>query len=85
MSASLHARDLRVTRGLAVILDEISLTLAPGHRVGIIGPNGVGKSTLLHSLAGDVRLERGSVTTMPPTAAIDRLHRTPNRGRRGDG
>ncbi len=81
-ATSLHARDLRVTRGLAVILDEVSLTLAPGHRVGIIGPNGVGKSTLLHALAGDVRLERGSVTTMPPNAAIGYLAQ--ERSRRPD-
>ena len=82
MYATLSARDLRVTRGLAVILDEVSLTLAPGHRVGIIGPNGVGKSTLLHALAGDVRLERGSVTTMPPAAAIGYLAQ--ERSRRPD-
>ncbi len=82
MSATLSARDLRVTRGLAVILDEVSLTLAPGHRVGIIGPNGVGKSTLLHALAGDVRLDRGSVTTMPPAAAIGYLAQ--ERSRRPD-
>ena len=82
MPATLSARDLRVTRGLAVILDEVSLTLAPGHRVGIIGPNGVGKSTLLHALAGDVRLERGAVTTMPPTAAIGYLAQ--ERSRRSD-
>ena len=41
------------------ILDAVDLTVAPGHRIGIVGPNGVGKSTLLRVLAGQ----------LPPTAA----------------
>ncbi len=73
MSASLHARDLRVTRGPAVVLDGVSMSLVPGRRVGIVGPNGVGKSTLLDALAGRIRLERGTVTTMPPDAAVGYL------------
>ena len=73
MSATLIARDLRVTRGRAVILDGVDVQLAPGHRVGIVGPNGVGKTTLLGTLAGMVAAERGTVATMPPSANIGLL------------
>jgi lipopolysaccharide transport system ATP-binding protein len=39
-------------RGLATLLDGISLELHPGDRLGVIGANGAGKSTFLRLLAG---------------------------------
>jgi len=45
-----------------VALDGVSLTLAPGDFAVVIGSNGAGKSTLLNALAGEVRLDAGSVT-----------------------
>lgn len=42
----------RTRRGIVTILDDISLTLMPGERLGVIGANGAGKSTLLRVLAG---------------------------------
>ena len=35
-----------------VVLNHVSLTVASGAKVGVIGPNGVGKSTLLRIMAG---------------------------------
>nr|WP_030774401.1 MULTISPECIES: ATP-binding cassette domain-containing protein [unclassified Streptomyces] len=46
-------------------LAPLSLTLAPGERLLVTGPNGVGKSTLLHLLAGRPEPARGSVRTPP--------------------
>ncbi|MFT6391104.1 MAG: ATPase subunit of ABC transporter with duplicated ATPase domains, partial [Ilumatobacter sp.] len=54
MSASLIARQLTVTRGALTVLSNVDLTLAPGHRIGVVGPNGIGKSTLLQALAGQI-------------------------------
>ena len=79
MAASLIARQLTVVRGPLVVLDAVDLTLSPGHRVGLIGPNGVGKSTLLGALAGDVALDRGSVAVAPRTANIGLLPQEPTR------
>jgi ATPase subunit of ABC transporter with duplicated ATPase domains len=79
MAASLIARSLTVVRGPLVVLDAVDLTLAQGHRVGLVGPNGVGKSTLLRALAGDVEPDAGSVTRTPPTAAVGLLPQEPER------
>ena len=79
MPASLIARSLTVVRGPFVVLDDIDLTLAPGHRVGLVGPNGVGKSTLLGALAGRVELDQGSVDLAPRTANVGLLPQEPER------
>lgn len=59
--------------GLATILDDVDLTLAPGWRVGLVGPNGVGKSTLLRVLSHQLAPDSGSVTTAPPNAIVGYL------------
>lgn len=59
---ALLAHDLVRTFGARRVLDGVSLTASPGHRVGLIGENGVGKSTLLRLLAGADEPESGSVT-----------------------
>ena len=38
--------------GRQLILDDVSLAVNPRNRVGVVGPNGIGKSTLLRILAG---------------------------------
>ena len=73
MAASLVTRQLTVTRGPRIVLDAIDLTLGPGHRVGLVGPNGVGKSTLLQALAGRVLPDSGSVVPIPGTATVGLL------------
>jgi len=72
-AAPLRARDLTVTRGPLVVLDGVDLVVAAGERIGVVGPNGVGKSTLLQALAGLVPLERGRVERTPPTATVGYL------------
>ncbi|WP_433537972.1 ATP-binding cassette domain-containing protein [Micromonospora sp. CA-249363] len=57
------ARDLGATvRGGRRVLDDISLTVAPGELVAIIGVSGAGKTTLLETLAGVRRPAVGTVT-----------------------
>ncbi|GCD33001.1 ABC transporter ATP-binding protein [Streptomyces chrestomyceticus JCM 4735] len=59
---ALLAHDLVRTLGTRRVLDGVSLTVSPGRRVGIVGENGVGKSTLLRLLAGVDEPDAGQVT-----------------------
>ncbi|MFF8652682.1 ABC-F family ATP-binding cassette domain-containing protein [Streptomyces huasconensis] len=59
---ALLAHDIIRTLGGRRVLDGVSLTASPGHRIGLIGENGVGKSTLLRVLAGVDAPDAGSVT-----------------------
>ncbi len=79
MAASLIARSVSVSRGPLVVLDSIELTLAPGRRVGLVGPNGVGKSTLLQALAGAVLPDTGTIDLQPATATVGLMPQEPVR------
>ncbi|GAA3435960.1 macrolide transport system ATP-binding/permease protein [Kutzneria kofuensis] len=60
-----HARDLVKAYGDRRVLDGVSLTASPGQRLGLVGDNGVGKSTLLRLLAGDEEPDAGTVSRPP--------------------
>src|SRR5215813_4260597 len=77
--ATLTARRITVTHGRRPVLTDVDLTVAPGHRVGVVGPNGVGKSTLLRVLAGLEAPERGTVTRAPRDAVVGYLPQEPDR------
>ncbi|MES2533987.1 MAG: ABC transporter ATP-binding protein, partial [Pseudomonadota bacterium] len=47
--------------GNAVVLDRLSLSLAQGESLAVLGRNGVGKTTLLETLMGNTRVMRGAV------------------------
>ena len=50
---------------LSSILQQLSFAIAPGERVGLIGPNGSGKTTLLRILVGQEAPDEGHVTLTP--------------------
>ncbi|MGN6797008.1 MAG: ribosomal protection-like ABC-F family protein [Gaiellaceae bacterium] len=60
--ALLAARGLRKSFGSRQILDGLDFDVEPGARVGVIGPNGGGKSTLLRILAGEEVADAGELT-----------------------
>ena len=55
-----------------LLIDDSSAQIVPGARVGFVGRNGVGKSTLFHAIRGDLPIESGSVT-LPPRWRIGSL------------
>ncbi|CAM3666843.1 ABC-F family ATP-binding cassette domain-containing protein [Nocardiopsis rhodophaea] len=66
----LRARDLAKAYGAVPVLDGVSLDVAPGHRLGLVGENGVGKSTLLRLLAGIEDPDGGEVTRPTDTGFL---------------
>jgi len=50
--------------GEVVALDGISIDIPPGIMVGIVGPDGVGKSTLMALIAGSKKMQEGTVMVL---------------------
>jgi ATP-binding cassette subfamily F protein 3 len=65
----LRISDLTLARGTTRLLHGASLTVHPGHKVGLIGANGSGKSSLFALLRGEISQEAGDVS-MPPSWVI---------------
>ncbi|CAM3321586.1 ABC-F family ATP-binding cassette domain-containing protein [Kibdelosporangium persicum] len=64
-SPYLLARDLDKVYGDRRVLDGVSLTASPGQRLGLVGENGVGKSTVLKLLAGIEEPDAGEIIRPP--------------------
>jgi ATP-binding cassette subfamily F protein 3 len=61
--------DLTLARGNKRLLEDAALTVHPGHRVGLIGANGSGKSSLFALLRGEIDADAGEVS-LPPSWVI---------------
>jgi ATPase subunit of ABC transporter with duplicated ATPase domains len=71
--ATLVARNLTIERGGRLVVDGVSIAVGPGSRLGVVGPNGVGKSTLLAALGGWLTPISGRLSLDPPTATVGYL------------
>ncbi|RYH12712.1 MAG: heme ABC exporter ATP-binding protein CcmA, partial [Alphaproteobacteria bacterium] len=64
---AIRVRGLGVRRGERLLFEALDFDVAPGGVLLVRDPNGVGKSTLLMTLAGIVRAESGTVEGIEPT------------------
>jgi ATPase subunit of ABC transporter with duplicated ATPase domains len=71
----MRAQLVGVTKsfGAQVVLDDLTLTIGPRSRLGLVGPNGVGKSTLLRLLGRLEQPDAGSIAWDPTTLAVGYL------------
>ena len=58
-------RAVRKAYGDKVILDNVTLAFLPGAKIGVVGPNGMGKSTLLRMMAGLEQPSNGDARLLP--------------------
>ena len=77
IAASLEGVSHRYGKTLA--LDNVTLTIPGGCMVGLIGPDGVGKSTLLGLISGVRKIQSGAVWTLVVTCAIQSIARVATR------
>ena len=70
MSATIQATGLAAGHGDRTLFADLSLVVAPGDVVGLVGQNGAGKSTLLRLLAALDAPAEGTVAVSPPDAKV---------------
>ncbi|MEO5989822.1 MAG: ATP-binding cassette domain-containing protein [Candidatus Eisenbacteria bacterium] len=72
----LRCQDVSYDYGQGLIVDGLTTTIMRGDRIGILGPNGCGKTTLIGLLLGERAPQRGTVTpgTKLEVARFDQLH-----------
>jgi ATPase subunit of ABC transporter with duplicated ATPase domains len=80
-SGTLAATDISKSYGADLVLEGVSLVVPPRARIGVVGPNGIGKSTLLRLLAGLEEPDSGRITRRPAHLSVRYLAQ--ERGRRG--
>ena len=64
-SRQLTARAVSKSLGGRLVLADVTVEVRPGSRIGLLGPNGVGKSTLLRILAGVDQPDAGTLVRSP--------------------
>lgn len=58
-------KNLHLTRGVKVLIEDASFQLHPGHKVGLTGANGAGKSSVFAMLRGELHPESGDLEIPP--------------------
>ncbi|MCL1039293.1 ABC transporter ATP-binding protein [Shewanella submarina] len=69
--------DAELIRGSKTLLSETSLTIYPGHKIGLVGANGTGKSSLLALIQGEVTLDKGEIKVPSGWAVASVAQHTP--------
>jgi ATPase subunit of ABC transporter with duplicated ATPase domains len=73
LAGSLVAAGISKSYGAEAVLVDVSLVVPPRARIGLVGPNGVGKSTLLRLLAGLEEPDTGRIRRTPPSLTVGYL------------
>src|SRR5690348_7147343 len=61
----LSISDISIRLAGRLLIDQATVQITPGARVGLVGRNGTGKSTLFRAIRSEVATESGSITIPP--------------------
>src|SRR3954452_22244277 len=80
VGSAVMLRAVGVSRsfGGQTVLEDVSLSVDGRDRVGVVGPNGVGKSTLLRLLGGDDLPDEGRIERAPASLTVGFLPQEPD-------
>jgi len=73
MDKAIAASNLQVIKGGQTILNDLSFTLPAGKIIGLLGPSGAGKTTLIRAIVGRQSLDRGSLEVLGQSAGAASL------------
>ena len=68
----LSISDISIRLAGRLLIDQTTVQIAPGARVGLVGRNGTGKSTLFRAIRGELATESGTIT-IPPRWCVGSL------------
>ncbi len=74
-TSAIEVGELRVVRGGSLVLDELTLRVAPARVTGLLGPSGSGKSTLMRAIVGVQRVAGGTIRVLGAPAGTPELRR----------
>jgi len=57
--------NITLRRGVKVVLEKASVTLQPGEKIGLVGRNGAGKSSLFSLMTNRLQADAGDVSVPP--------------------
>lgn len=78
-AASIEFKDVKLGYGRRSVIEHVNLTIQPGDFLGIVGPNGSGKTTILRALLGILSPLSGTITVTDPPGHQLRLGYVPQR------
>ena len=84
MTELLRIENLSAGYGEAIVLSQVSMCLAEGETLALLGRNGTGKTTLINTLAGATRQHAGTIT-LGAGASAAALHKLPSHERAAAG
>jgi len=73
MNAAIEVKNLVVNLGGHEVLSDITVDIAAGKVIGLLGPSGAGKTTLSRSIVGRQRIAKGSITVLDLPAGSAKL------------
>ncbi len=74
-ASMLRIEQLTYRIGGRILFDQASATIAPGHRIGLVGRNGSGKTTLIRLISGELQPDGGRIKFLSAGASASAARR----------